>query len=238
MKGKNIYGPLFLFVLGLSILPVSLGAVENKQVPMASVPTQHFEFGTVPEGELVDYAFSIENNGLEPLSIQKAVSSCSCLTIKSYDEVIPPGETGNVAVSLDTDGYGGGAITRRVTIKTNDPEVPQLDLTVSGQVDKTYTIAPEIVKLSGRAGEAVSETVRIFPEEKYDFKVVGIRTKQGKYIECTIEEIVEGGRCGAEVTIESTRNEKGLFFDKVYLDTDSSVVPEISIGVFGKIEAG
>jgi hypothetical protein len=38
------------------------------------------------------------------------------------------------------------------------------------------------------------------------------------------------------MTIECNKGEKGLFFDKIYIDTDSDVVPEISIGVFGKME--
>jgi hypothetical protein len=236
MKSKSIFSPLLLLLLGLSILPATLGASENSQFPTVSAPVQQYDFGTVPEGVLVNHEFAVENKGGPPLSIRKAVSSCSCLTIQSYDELILPGETGNVSVSLDTDGYGGGEVTRQIAVKTSDPEMPQLTLTVSGHVDKTYVISSEIVKLSGRAGERVSETVKIFPEEKYDFKVIGVRTKQGKYIECSFEEIVEDGRSGCLLTIEGLKGEKGLFFDKIFVDTDSTVVPGISIGVFGKIE--
>lgn len=227
---------LCFLVIGLSVLPAFLGADENIKISQTIVSQDRYEFGTVPEGTLVAYDFEIENAGEGVLSIQKAVSGCSCLTVESYDEMISSGGVGRVSVSLDTDGYGGGEVVRTVTILTSDPDTPRLTLTVSGMVEKTFSIDQEIVKLEGKENEPVVAMVRIFPEEKYDFRVVGVRTKKGRYIECSFKEIVEDGRCGCLLTIQSTKKEKGLFFDKIFVDTDSSVVPELSIGVFGKIE--
>lgn len=235
---KEINNKLLCFiVIGLSILPAFLGAVENMGGPKAFVSQDRYEFEAVPEGTLVAYEFEIENSGGDVLSIEKAVSSCSCLSVESYDDMIRPGGFGRVSVSLDTDGYGGGKVVRTVTLLTSDPDTPQLTLIVSGRVDKTYSIDPEIVKLTGKANEHVAATVTIFPEEMYEFKVLGIRTKNDEYIECSFDEIVEDGRCGYLLTIQSKKKEKGLFFDKIFVDTDSTVVPELSIGVFGKIEA-
>jgi hypothetical protein len=220
------------------LFPVMSGAVEGAENPCIVISQEVYDFGTVPEGARVAHEFTIENRGDESLSLQKAVSSCSCLTINSYDELVPLGKTGTVSVSFDSAGYGGQNVVRKVTIQTDDPDTPQLILSVSGRVDKTYTISPEIVKLTCREGEGSCAKVTIYPEEKYAFNVLGVRMKKGEYIECSIEEIENDGRKGCCLTVQSTRKEKGVFFDKVFVDTDSAVVPEISIGVFGKIEEG
>lgn len=236
MKKAIDYGT-FIIVLAITNFLFSSAAVAAQQEgARITLPIDRYEFGVVAEGALVTYDFEINNAGNAVLSIKKALSSCSCLTINSFNESISPGESGTVSVSLNTNGYGGNEVVRQVTIQTNDPESPQIALTVSGRVDKIFSMTPEIVKLRGRAGDPVSTSVTIFPEENYDFEILGVRIKKGKYIECSVQEICENGQRGCMVTVESTKSEKGLFFDKIFLDTDSAVVPEIVIGVFGKIE--
>lgn len=236
MKKRIVKRYIGICLMAVMFLSASAFAAQQQAGPKLVVPADHYAFGAVPEGTLVAHEFEIKNVGDAPLFLQKAVSSCSCLSVLSCDESVPPGETGRISVRFNSSGYGGDDVVRKVTIQTNDPVSPQVTVTVSGKVDKIYTISSEIVKLKGKVGDEVTGTVTICPEAPYDFQIVGLRMKKGEYIDCSYEECLMDGRKAWLLTIRGSKNEKGPFFDQIYLDTDSDVAPEISVGVFGKME--
>jgi len=119
---------------------------------------------------------------------------------------------------------------------TNDPKNPKIKITVSGMVDRVYTLSSRKVKLVGLLGERLSQTVTLVPEKKYPFSVTKLRAKRGKNIRFQLAEVTEADKRRFEVTIENTRDDIGPYFDTVYLTTDSEYVSEITINVFGNIQ--
>ena len=213
-------------------------ATENGQKTSQVTPSsKHYEFGTVPEGTIVKHVYDIINKSDVVLNLGRPQASCSCLTIDDYDQQIPSDSIGTVSISFSTDGYGNGErIFREVKFDTSDPNMPQLTLEMAGVVEKVYRITPRVGNLTGKATDNIQTTILILPEERYPFNVLGAKAKKGRDIAYAIKEIEQNGRKGFALTIKSIRKDKGLFSDKIYLRTDSNVVPEISIGVFGKIE--
>jgi hypothetical protein len=76
--------------------------------PEGPLPVLQFEktehdFGTIAEGRVVEYTYKFTNTGLAPLIIQSAQPSCGCTVPDWSKEPIPPGGTGFVKASFDSD---------------------------------------------------------------------------------------------------------------------------------------
>lgn len=108
-------------------------------------------------------------------------------------------------------------------------------LNISGSVKNFATITPSNVRLYGKVGEPVKETVRIVPENSYPFKILEAKAQIGRDIryELTSEKQTPGG--AYLLTVENLKQEAGRYYDTIFLVTDSRVKPKISIQVYGKI---
>jgi hypothetical protein len=120
---------------------------------------------------------------------------------------------------------------------TSDPKKPETQLTISGSVKNFATITPSNVRLYGKVGEPVKETVRIVPEDSYPFKILETKAQIGRDIryELTSEKQTLGG--AYLLTVENMKQETGRYYDTIFLVTDSRVKPKISIQVYGKISS-
>jgi hypothetical protein len=89
--------------------------------------------------------------------------------------------------------------------------------------------------LNGFTGDSIVRTVKIIPEEKYPFKMVGDRTVRKKYIRYELEEANPAEKTEYVLTVANLKKQKGRYFETIRLKTDSNIRPEISIRVYGNI---
>ena len=95
------------------MLVTAFGAVaQESQTTEAKAPRLTLvepvkDFGTVPKGKKIDWAFEITNTGTADLEILAAKPTCGC-TVADFDKVIKPGETGKLAAHVDTEQFGDG----------------------------------------------------------------------------------------------------------------------------------
>jgi hypothetical protein len=136
---------------------------------------------------------------------------------------------------VNTHNKGGRTIRKHATLFTNDEENPRLKLTISGSVDKFAIIKPNQVKLRGIAGDEIKRKVTITPKKKYPFKIVKVSAKDGKDIRFELSE--EKGTQGPvyALLIENKRLQIGRYFDMITLETDSQILPKLSIRVYGDL---
>lgn len=89
-----------------SVTP-AMAAPEEK--PEGPLPTMEFEttnhdFGTIKEGDVVEYTYKFTNNGAAPLIIQGAQGSCGCTASDWTKDPVPVGGTGYVKAKFDSNG--------------------------------------------------------------------------------------------------------------------------------------
>jgi len=126
-------------------------------------------------------------------------------------------------------------LREKIVVLTNDPDKPNQKLEVFGNVERFVTIKPGVVLLSGVVGKQIKVVVRIIPEKKYPFKIVGTSLIRGKYVGCELREVdaSEGG--GYALSVENLRNRRGRYSDLITLKTTSKIRPEIKIKVYCNI---
>jgi hypothetical protein len=126
-------------------------------------------------------------------------------------------------------------LREKILVRTNDPDKPNHKIEVFGNVEKFATIRPGIVLLTGDVGKEIKVLVRIIPEDKYPFEIVGTSLIRGKYVGCELKEVdaSEGG--GYSLSVLNLRNKRGRYSDLITLKTTSKIRPEIKIKVYGNI---
>lgn len=116
---------------GSSITPV------NAQTSQAADPStlgqfefgqMEYDFGAIPEGQVVEKIFNFTNNGQAPLVISNITASCGCTSPDWTKTPVSPGETGFVKVVFNSAGKTGTQAPT-VTIQANtNPTVTRLRL--------------------------------------------------------------------------------------------------------------
>lgn len=103
-------------------------------------------------------------------------------------------------------------------------------------MERFALIEPARVILRGRADTPILRSVTIIPDEKYPFRIVEAKAKNGRNIRFSLSETTGAERPGYLLQIENVKTGKGQYYDLIALKTDSSVKPEIQIGVYGQIQ--
>ncbi|MCB0492174.1 MAG: DUF1573 domain-containing protein [Cyclobacteriaceae bacterium] len=73
-------------------------------LPSFEFATTDHDFGTIKEGDKVEYTYSFKNTGEAPLIIQNAQPSCGCTVPEWSKEPIPVGGTGYIKAEFDSNG--------------------------------------------------------------------------------------------------------------------------------------
>ena len=108
-------------------------------------------------------------------------------------------------------------------------------MTATGNIERFVTLVPKRVTLRGYEGNQVVETVKIIPEEKYPFKIVGSEALLGNNIRHKIEEAKTSKKTAYVLTVENLKKDKGRYYDTISLKTDSKMRPLIKVRVNGYI---
>ncbi len=105
---------------------------EQKQKgPMPRFDTSTFSFGKAPKGSEIHAEFTFRNEGKRPFCIYK-VDTDACCYSHSTIPVAAPGETVSFRVHIDTKDMKAGESLTIVTLTTNSPTRPIVNLFVSG----------------------------------------------------------------------------------------------------------
>jgi hypothetical protein len=107
---------------------------------------ERFDFGMRGDGIEDTHTFVLRNDGAGTLELEPAGSSCQCTLGELSRREVPPGETAEVLVTYQIKS-GASRYGQSVTIKTNDPAKPELQLQVSGDVRRRLWLSVDAVAL-------------------------------------------------------------------------------------------
>lgn len=137
-----------------------------------------YDFGKAETGGTGEHAFVLTNRGDQPLVIRRAKSSCGCCTCECDAQLpelgeIRPGESAQVVLRWTIQRYTGDFRQSQVLL-TNDPERPEVTLSVSGRVVPSVRIVPEQLVFTRIApGQPAEGEVRVYGYRAEALKIVG-----------------------------------------------------------------
>lgn len=217
---------------------------DPAKAPRIKFASVKWNFGKVEEGPEIKKLFRFTNLGKSPLRIERVQPSCGCTGAEAEGRnEIPPGESGAIRVTYNTNGRPGHA-TKTVTVVTNDPNNQNVVLTFEVEVIREIDINPgQVYFYNVKKGEAKVQSVTILAKPGMPLKVLEAKSVNGAvsvaltpYVEKPATPTVGGTRRGAvvEVTLPGNR-EIGSIFDEIVCKTDSTKKPEIKINVNGEV---
>ena len=140
-----------ILALCAALLVAATVSAQGKPKIAAVEPIK--DAGTVPKGEKIVQDFLLRNDGDAVLEITNIQPACGC-TVAEFDKSIAPGKTGKVHASVDTSTFNG-AISKGLTVFSNDPATPQLELTIRAKVEPYISIKPGYARYVTVQGEPV-----------------------------------------------------------------------------------
>lgn len=218
---------------------------EAAKAPRLTVVEPIKDFGTVAKGEKLDWNFIIKNTGNADLEIIAARPACGC-TVSDFDKVIKPGQSGKIHASVDTTAFTG-PIAKGVTVETNDPSTPTVQITITAIVKPYVEASPAgFVRFNMLQGDAESQTVVLYSEEDEPFQIVKVEVPQpwikADYvkIEDPAQVVQNAGRPGQaqyrfQITAGGPDAKLGPIAEKIKITTNSKHQPEYNVAVSGVI---
>jgi hypothetical protein len=223
----------------------SATAASEEKTPRLTIVEPVKEYGEVPKGDKLDWAFVIKNTGSSDLQIIAAKPGCGC-TVADYDKVIKPGETGKVTAHVDTTNFSG-PIAKTVTLETNDPSSPTSTLTIHAVVKPYVEAYPAgFVRFNQLQGDVATQSITLYSEEDDPFEIKDVQVP-GDWvkvayhkIENETERVPNIGKPGqnqykVDITVGGPDAKIGPMADKIRILTSSKHSPEYPISVTGVI---
>lgn len=159
-----------VLLIGWSAL-ACLGASAESEETVGAEPGLRFEesrhdFGRVNGGESVGHEFRFVNPHAEAVRLSGVKSSCGCVVVGAWPEKVEGGETGVIAVQLDTGNYAG-QVREEVIITFADAEMPPVTLELTATIWWPIEVSPRnaVFEFGRNSGADVMARVRITNHE-------------------------------------------------------------------------
>ncbi len=106
--------------------------------PALSVDREEHDFGEVRDGLKVIHAYTFTNKGEATLTFPREpalVGLCPCASVDPLPRTsLEPGESLEFVARFDSTGYGGERVKEIIKVYTDDPERPERELVLEGNV--------------------------------------------------------------------------------------------------------
>jgi hypothetical protein len=245
-------------LIGLLLILINLSAVAAfsqsapqapGSSPRAVVPITAFNFGNVYRGEIISQVFVIKNVGSADLTME-LIPLCGC-EVAEVDKVVAPGKEGKAIIEVNT-ATQFGEITKMATLRTNDPSLASVSLSLKakvltgpggGPVENVVLrpgkhvgplfVAPDTrAGLVSRRGEAGKVEFQITADQGA-VNISRVETKSPR-IKCRLE-VVEPARSYKVIVESEPTDEQGQFDNQILVHTDSPQLPLFQLVVLSRV---
>ena len=150
---RHIKTAILALCAALLVAATVLAAGKPKAVAVEPIK----DVGSVATGEKITNDFVIRNDGDAVLEITNVQPACGC-TVAQFDKTIAPGQTGKVHAVVDTTTFNG-PISKGVSVFTNDPDTPQIELTIRAKVEPYIAVKPGYARYITVQGEPLEGNI-------------------------------------------------------------------------------
>lgn len=129
---------------GLARLTGPAGAGLPNSQARITFASKDFDFGRIPQGEVVNVEFVFTNTGSATLEVMEVRPGCGCTTLTNWDRVVAPGKTGRIPLVFNSRNFSG-PVSKPATVTCNDPTSPSVVLQIKGEIWRPIDVQPNFV---------------------------------------------------------------------------------------------
>jgi hypothetical protein len=195
-----------------------------------------YDFGKTSQVEVVSGTFKFKNTGGSLLKVEPPKPSCGCTIASLKPDTLPPGEGGELAFTLNL-GLVKAHLEKRIAVSSNDPETPEVSLTVKVDYTPLYDLNP--MTLSPNLAFGINDTAHFTCLTRTDGKPLQIlRLDASKaWIKATVEPSDKPADTSARIRVAVQRDGPPRRFNEfVHVYTaDQTNTPVSRIYLYGQI---
>lgn len=191
----------------------------NFAPPLMEVVDPDFSWGATLQGEVVKHTFKILNKGGAPLIVTQVKPSCGCTTAAKPEQPIPPGESGEVTLQVDTKKFTG-QIKKTADIYSN-AGTNSVKVSLAGRVDPFFTLEPATPKIDVIRGIAATPAkVSLKRSSTIPLKVKEVKT-DSKVLKASIAELVPAESFELTLTADVGDDPRKYYSEEVQIAIDA-----------------
>ena len=150
-----------------------------------------------------------------------------------FDRVIPPGGTGNITLTIDTN-IVMGKFRKRTVVWSDDPDRRSMALYLLGEVKPYISVEPEdSLSFIGVKGKVPPQHINMLNNTKDPIKITKIENPLMDHIRYKLNEVKPGYVYSLE--IEDISQVNGDYVGHLSVHTDHSQMSELIIMIRGQI---
>jgi hypothetical protein len=116
-------------------------AAQAEGVPKIQFDQTVYDFGRTSCVATVSGTFKFKNAGDGLLKVEPPKPSCGCTIAALKPDTLTPGATGELSFTLSL-GLYRAALEKHIAVKSNDPQTPEVSLTIKADYTPLYDINP------------------------------------------------------------------------------------------------
>ncbi len=167
------------FAAALAVAAGTVGAPDAR-AETGSAGTPHivcdnptWSFGAVDNNQVIEHTFVLANRGDAPLKIERTRTSCGCTVANVPDKTLDPGEQTELTARLSLKGRRGRQ-NKTITVVSNDPDTPNLQLRLQGEAVAAITVSPRHLFFGQIGADEVVEKRAVIISRNEDLDISGI----------------------------------------------------------------
>jgi hypothetical protein len=194
-----------------------------------------YDFGIAGPGDRITHIFKFTNVGSEPLQITRVSTSCGCTAALLSKKEIFPGGSGEIRATFKTKRFEGVQETT-ITVHSNDPDDPEIDLTIIGAIKRDVAVVPQGINFGDvQKGETVTGSVKLLQLSQNKLVLHRIEVNE-KYLNATTSRFREENSRGINIDITlKSEAQVGALNEVITLHTNLKRRPRIDVPVWANI---
>jgi len=211
-------------------------AAQAEGTPKIQFDQTVYDFGKTSQVATVSGVFKFKNAGDGILKLEPPKPSCGCTVAELKPDTLPPGATGELSFTLNL-GLSRAALEKHIAVRSNDPQTPEVSLTIKVDYTPLYDINP--MTLAPQLAFGVTNTDQFTTITRTDGKPLRIvRLDASKpWITAKVEPGAKADDATARIRVTIQRDGPPRHFNEfvqVYTAGQTNT-PASSIYVYGQI---
>ena len=211
-------------------------AAQAEGAPKIQFEQTLYDFGKTSQVTTVSGVFKFKNAGDGILKVEPPKPSCGCTVAELKPDTLPPGATGELPFTLHL-GQVKAQFDKRIAVKSNDPQTPEVSLTIKVDYTPLYDLNP--MTLAPNLAFGVNDTDQFTTLTRTDGKPLRlVRLDASKpWITATVEPSAKTNEAAARIRVAIQRDGPPRRFNEfVHVYTaDQTNTPVSSIYLYGQI---
>jgi hypothetical protein len=116
-------------------------AAQAEGTPKIQFDQTVYDFGKTSQVATVSGVFTFKNAGDGILKLEPPKPSCGCTVAELKPDTLAPGATGELSFTLSL-GVSKAAMEKHIAVKSNDPQTPDVSLTIKVDYTPLYDVNP------------------------------------------------------------------------------------------------